>query len=305
MLNQGGSLTEKDNSIYIPKIGTSLVISKISNANIKHHNYFQIVLGDKAINEYVAAFFKSDIGRLILESLISGTFIAHLNKKELEQAPIALPTIEDQKQIVRTQRKLHDLKQTINLFERGLALNPVGSKSIFSQLDDMVEAVGGLTIIDKIRSVLRHGESKISEFKGSLSLCSKTGKKEKYLEIEVLKTIVAFLNTEGGILFIGVNDDGIISGVDAEIAKFYKNIDAFLLKFKNLIKERIGEEFYPFIEYDAIQIDGKYVLMVECKATPSPCYLDNSTFYVRTNPATDKLEGPKLVEYVKNHFDQK
>jgi len=88
-----------------------------------------------------------------------------------------------------------------------------------------------------------------------------------------------------------------------ESAKFYKNIDAFLLKFKNLIKERIGEEFYPFIEYDAIQVEGKYVLMIECKESPSPCYLDNSTFYVRTNPATDKLEGPKLVEYVKNHFD--
>jgi len=34
-----------------------------------------------------------------------------------------------------------------------------------------------------------------------------------------------------------------------------------------------------------------------------PCYLDGVDFYVRTNPATDKLVGPKLVEYVKQRFE--
>ncbi len=82
----------------------------------------------------------------------------------------------------------------------------------------------------------------------------------------------------------------------------YKNIDKFLLQWKNLLKERIGEEYYPFIEYKVVRVNEKFVLWVECKASSSPCYLDQIDFYVRTNPATDKLEGPKLVEYVKNHF---
>ena len=51
-------------------------------------------------------------------------------------------------------------------------------------------------------------------------------------------------------------------------------------------------------------VDVKHVLFVECKSSQAPCYLDRMEFYVRTNPATDKLEGPKLVEYVKNHFKQ-
>ena len=162
----------------------------------------------------------------------------------------------------------------------------------------------GLTDIDKVRGILREGESKNIEYKETLSLDVRKNTKQKYIELSVLKTVVAFLNTEWGILLVGVNDDGNITGLDEEINKFHKNLDKFLLHFKNLIKVRIGEEFYPFIEYKAIHVDGKLILIVECEESPSPCYLDNKDFYVRTNPATDKLEGPRLVEYIRNHFNQ-
>ena len=303
-VKSGDTLKEKNNSIYIPKIGSSPVISEISNANLKHHNYFQVVLKDKAVNEYVSAFFKSDIGRLIRGSLTSGTFNPHLNKRELEQALIALPSPDDQNKILGTQRKLNDLKSAIDLFDAELALNPNSSSSILSQLDGMLEAIGGLTERDKVYGIIRQGEQKNIEFKETLSLDVRMKTKEKYIELSVLKTVVAFLNTEGGILLVGVNDGGDITGIDDEISKLHKNPDWFLLHFKNLIKTRIGEQFYPFIEYKSVQVDGKYILMVECQGAQSPCYLDNAEFYVRTNPATDKLEGPKLVEYVKNHFNQ-
>ena len=110
-----------------------------------------------------------------------------------------------------------------------------------------------------------------------------------HIELSVLKTVIAFLNTEGGTLLVGVNDGGDIAGVDGEIDKFYKNRDKFLLHFKNLIKAKIGEEFYPFIEHKLTRVEGKYILLVECKKSQSPCYLNNKEFYVRTNPATGKL----------------
>jgi hypothetical protein len=44
------------------------------------------------------------------------------------------------------------------------------------------------------------------------------------------------------------------------------------------------------------------VLYVNCEKSAKPCYLDGKDFYVRTNPSTDKLEGPKLVNYIQNHF---
>jgi len=302
-VKHGESFVEKENSVYIPKIGNSAVVSSLCDTTIKHHNYFQVVIGPKAIGGYVAAFFRSDLGRLVLQSLTSGAVFPHLNKLDLEQATIALPSFDDQKQIVATQQKLSDLKQAIDSFDSELALNPTSSQSILVQLDNMLEAIGGLTEADEIRNISRQGESKCIEFKETLSLDVKKQTKEKYIELSAFKTIVAFLNTEGGVLLVGVADDGNIPGIDIEIDKFHKgNTDKFLLHFKNSLKTRIGEEFYPYIEYKLVPVAENRVLVVKCKESKSPCYLDNSEFYVRTNPATDKLEGPKLVQYVKNHF---
>ena len=301
-VSAGCEFQEKDNAIYVPKIGKSPVVSSLSDAKLKHQNYFQVVLRDLAFNEYVSAFFRSALGQLILDSLTSQTFIAHLNKRDLEQALVALPKPEEQRLIVDTQKTLTRLKSAIDVFDSELALNPTSSSSIQKQLDTMLDAIGGLTDADKVYGLIREGESKHAEFKETLSLDVKKQSKEKYIETSALKTVVAFLNTEGGILLIGIADDGKITGLNDEIEKFYKNIDKFLLHWKTLLKERIGEENYPFIEYKVVRVNERLVLWAECKASPSPCYLDQIDFYVRTNPATDKLEGPKLVEYVKNHF---
>jgi hypothetical protein len=302
-VKHGHSLIEKENAIYIPKIGNSPVVSNLSDTTIKHHNYFQIVIGEKAINGYVEAFFRSDLGKLVLQSLTYGAVIPHLNKSDLEKATIALPSFDDQKQILVTQQKLINLKQAIDNFDSELALNPTSSQTILAQLDSMLKAIGGLTEADEIRNLTRQGESKCIEFKETLSLDVKKQTKEKYIELSAFKTIVAFLNTEGGTLLVGVSDDGKIPGINIEIDKFHKgNTDQFLLHFKNLLKRSIGEEFYPYIEYKLVPVAENRVLVVKCKESKSPCYLDNSEFYVRTNPATDKLEGPKLVQYVKNHF---
>jgi hypothetical protein len=51
-----------------------------------------------------------------------------------------------------------------------------------------------------------------------------------------------------------------------------------------------------------VNVLGIDILMVDCRTASGPCFLDGNEFYVRTNPATDKLDGPKLVEYVRNHF---
>jgi len=304
-VRSGGQLEEKENSIYVPKIGTSKVVSCIEDLKIKHHNYFQIVLNERANNEYVVALLRSDLGKLILQSLSSGLFISHVNKSDLLNVAIPMPSIDVQNEIVGTQRKLELLKQSIESFEKELALNPISSSKIINRLNDMVGVLEGLTDADVVKNIIRKGETTNSEFKETFSVDVRKGTKEKYIETNALKTIVAFLNTEGGILLIGVNDDSEITGVDLEIEKYHKNSDKFMLHFKNNIKERIGEQNYPFIKYRLVNVDGKSVLLIECKSANEPCYLDEKAFYVRTNPATDLLEGRKMLEYVENHFKHK
>ena len=129
-----------------------------------------------------------------------------------------------------------------------------------------------------------------------------TCKKDKIIEKSSLKTVVAFLNTDGGSLLIGVDDNGNITGLREEMDKFHKSEDKFLKHFKNSIKDKIGEDFYPFVDYRIVNIDEMKVLFVECGDSNSPCYYEGEEFFVRTNPATDQLKGPKLVNYIKRHF---
>ncbi|KAA8976906.1 ATP-binding protein [Halospina sp. K52047b] len=216
---------------------------------------------------------------------------------------MAVPNFEEQKLIVAAHKKLENLSDAIDEFNKELALNPKNASLISERADSMLEEIGHLTDADKIMSLARQGESREIEFKESLSMDVATGTKEKYIEVAALKTIVAFLNTLGGYLLVGVDDSGGVKGVADEVKRCHKNnYDNFMLFLKNKIKQRIGEQYYPFIESKIVDVGGNKVLMVECQGSPSPCYLDEKDFYVRTNPATDKLEGPKLVEYVQNHF---
>ena len=47
---------------------------------------------------------------------------------------------------------------------------------------------------------------------------------------------------------------------------------------------------------------GAKVLLVECTPSNTPCHLDQKDFYVRGNPASDRLEGPELLEYIRNRL---
>jgi hypothetical protein len=64
---------------------------------------------------------------------------------------------------------------------------------------------------------LKRGESKSLEFKSTLRWSLKDDRQDdKGVTHSVLKTIAAFLNTEGGDLLIGVADDGSVVGIEAD-----------------------------------------------------------------------------------------
>lgn len=72
MVKSGESLEPKNNSIYVPTIGTSQVTDDLSAVTLKHHNVIQVVLSEVANCQYLAAFFRSDLGVLILRALTRG-----------------------------------------------------------------------------------------------------------------------------------------------------------------------------------------------------------------------------------------
>lgn len=148
-------------------------------------------------------------------------------------------------------------------------------------------------------------ESKVLEFKETFSVDTKKDTKEDYIEFACLKSIVAFLNSDGGSLLVGINDNNERIGMSKEIDKYYKSDDKFLLHVKNKIKNCVGEEFYPFIRSRLEYSNGLKFLWISTTPSDKEVFLrfkNEERFFVRTDPATDELTGKKLLEYTRKRF---
>lgn len=83
---------------------------------------------------------------------------------------------------------------------------------------------------------------------------------------DIKKTVVAFANTDGGTLYIGVNDDGTVCGAD--------DTDACMLKATNTIRDSVKPDVSMFCDISTEVIDGKSVVKVEVqRGTARPYYI--------------------------------
>ncbi len=149
--------------------------------------------------------------------------------------------------------------------------------------------------------IIASGESAKLEFKSTITTNIKTGENDKRMEKAVLKTIVAFLNTAGGILMIGVDDDGNIYGVDENE---FPSRDKMNQHLSHMISSKIGEEFLAYISFRTIDMDdGKAIVRVDCDRCKKPVFLKDGKveeFYVRSGPSSVILTGSNLVNYITN-----
>lgn len=293
----------------------TLTISRFGRFSSKGHikgtkpnNCFYVVLDeDIALSEYLEVFFRSTLGDLILHALKSGSTIESISKQALCYVEVPIPSIQTQQDIILVNEKLKKMQEVLSDFNAQLALNPMASNKMTNQLDEMAKAVGRLSEEDRIRGLIRAGESKILEFKETLSWDVRNKEKNQAMELMCLKTIAAFLNSAGGTLIIGVADDGSIPGISFELEKLHRNnSDKLLTHFKNLLKSRIGEQYYTFFDVRFSMVGEACVVIVECRPSDLPCFLKGpektEEFYVRAPAATDKLDTRKAVEYIQSHW---
>ena len=172
---------------------------------------------------------------------------------------------------------------------------------INSFLEDNSEIIGmdDMQRTDILR-LIEEGESGWLEFKSTLRTNLQTGETDKRMEKAVLKTIVAFLNSDGGNLLIGVADDGAIIGAD--VASF-DNKDKMGLHLSNLIASQIGSAFLLCISFFMVDFDNRTVIRVKCDPCEKPVFLKEGkveTFFVRKGPQSEELTGMSLINYVNN-----
>jgi hypothetical protein len=153
----------------------------------------------------------------------------------------------------------------------------------------------------EISELIKLGESITLEFKSTLQWDIVQKKQNNALRKQILKTITAFLNSSGGTLVIGVEDDGNICGLDNDLAITGNSIDKFANLISTLISEEIGVEFAPFIKIRFENLDGNQVCVVDVYQAPQPAYLKGdhgSEFYVRFGPTSRSLDTEEAINYI-------
>ena len=143
------------------------------------------------------------------------------------------------------------------------------------------------------------GEGDQLEFKSTLRWNLKANRPGKEIEISAMKTIVAFLNSEGGTLIVGVEDDGSILGIEADN---FPNEDKFMLHFNNLIKQHIGLVPSKFIIFKTRPLEDKNILVVDCQKSDKAVFLKQNAdehFFIRVGPGSRKLTFTETMNYLK------
>ena len=159
-----------------------------------------------------------------------------------------------------------------------------------------------------IEEIIKSGEHEKLEFKTSLRWDAKLGAVNKELEKAVMKTVTAFLNSNGGHLLIGVNDRGELVGLENDITTLVRqDVDGFENHFNNLFNSMIGAEFRRFVKLTFNKVGDKTICLTEIESSHKPVYLktgDDENFYIRTGNVSTPLKMSEVATYISSWWQK-
>jgi len=173
----------------------------------------------------------------------------------------------------------------------------------------MESLITGPEIVHKRPGIelIKLGESATLEFKSTLQWDVIRKQVNKNLRFSVLKTITAFLNSGGGTLIIGVEDNGAVFGLERDLKTVKgQSLDGFAQLLNNLIGTRIGVEFAHFIKIRFEHIDGRSVCIVDVDKAPEPVFMDGpqgKVFFIRHGNTTRALDPEEMYHYIQMNWE--
>lgn len=158
-------------------------------------------------------------------------------------------------------------------------------------------------------------ENHFVEFKPSLLYNFKTQRPSMKVKYVNAKAICAFLNSSGGKLYIGLNDNGEAQGLeisDYKIAAYNQKDpkDYIRVQFDSLMHYYFTKDIHEFVRSDFHVIGGRSVFVVDIKPSNAPVFLRNKKediqvkeFYIRTTASSEMIrDQEQIVNYCFSHW---
>jgi hypothetical protein len=152
------------------------------------------------------------------------------------------------------------------------------------------------------------------EFKTSIAFPPGAVNKANFdlqLRHNIMRVLASFLNGSGGQLFIGVDDSGLVSGIEGDLpwlnkdpedkfsGQYSNTTDSYEQKITNAISRELGELAAALISTRFFKTDADKVFCeLTVKAASSPIYLHGSILMVRTGNSCRQLRNGDITSFV-------
>ena len=162
------------------------------------------------------------------------------------------------------------------------------------------------TPILSVDELIERMETKQIEFKQTARTAVENNAPEKVINDGIIKTVAAFMNSGGGTLGIGIDDDGNIVGIEPDLAKFKGDqLDQYQNWLTTLLLNNIGAaETGSCVSFRLENKNEKDVCLIDVQHSMTPVYAQTSKgrhcFFVRMNNTTRLLEGPDIQKYIES-----
>lgn len=314
-----------DNVIFLRKDNPVSTINK-QNAIQWKRGYVAIELdNEKVNNKYLDYLFTRSVGKYMLDTIIHGNVVRSINKKLFLSMPLLLPNLDTQDTVVNIRseidKKMNELNEMKNLLHR--LDDPESIRNELEKIKTSSDNLESLLYLEE-GSKLEFKSSLWRNFKGNEPIMEQTSKNSK-LEDAVIKTICAFLNTEGGVLLIGVSDtkmsDGrsIITGIEEDYTwckKNNQNQDGFGQSIENIIRDKLTSSLTPLEKHISKSfhiVDGKTICKIDIIPAPTNGYgyavfakmsdMNEPRLFIRSGETTTMQSPESQTNYIFGHFE--
>ena len=164
-----------------------------------------------------------------------------------------------------------------------------------------------------LQQLLKAGESQTLEFKSTARYNQKARQSDKAMEHVIVKTVAGFLNSDGGTLLIGVDDQGTVLGLEPDFSSMTKarrNTDSYELWLRQRLDTDLSISTAKVVEIAFEETLTGTVCVVSVSSSGKPVFAraqDGGTpasdFWVRVGNATKQLYGNDQYEYTRDHWN--
>ena len=163
------------------------------------------------------------------------------------------------------------------------------------------------TFARSVQELLANDEDDAVEFKSTARWDVREGRRNTAIEDAIVKTVAAFLNTDGGTLLIGVGPDRALVGLALDYPHVKPpNGDGFVNWLTTHLANALGAAAVMRTRARIVSLDGFELCRLDAAASSRPIWATKSkgeqVFYVRMNNSSRTLGTDEAKEFIADRW---